>query len=48
MSITTFSSPGAEKVSSPGNLSWEIKYKILGLYFRDPVFSKIRSSSPAA
>ena len=48
MSITTFSSPGAEKVSSSGNLSWELKYKILGLYFRDPVFSKIRSSSPAA
>ena len=48
MLITTFKSPGAEKVSSSGNLSWELKYKILGLYCRDPVFSKIRSSSPGA
>ena len=44
MLITTFSSPGAEKVSSSGNLRWELKYKILGLYLRDPVFSKIRPS----
>ena len=48
MSIPTFSSPGAEKVSSSGNLCWELNYKILGLYFRDPAFSKVRSSSPGA
>ena len=48
MLITTSISPGAEKVSSSGNLSWEIKYKVHGLYFRDPVNLRIISSSPGA
>ena len=48
MLITTSNSPGAEKVSSSGKLSWEIKCKVHGLYFRDPVILRIISSIPGA